>query len=65
MVQTALTVLLGALRALLDLALPAALVLAALALALGGLALIDRDRARRALHWLALVSTGELHPLIA
>ncbi|WP_155298164.1 hypothetical protein [Deinococcus kurensis] len=52
MVQTALTVLLGALRALLDLALPAALVLAALALALGGLALIDRDRARRALHWL-------------
>lgn len=53
MVQTALTVLLGALRALLDLALPAALVLAALALALGGLALIDRDRARRALHELS------------
>ena len=52
MVQTALTVLLGALRALLDLALPTALVLAVLALALGGLALIDRDRARRALHGL-------------
>ncbi len=52
MVQTALTVLLGALRALLDLALPAALVLAVLALALWGLALIDRDRARRTLHGL-------------
>lgn len=51
MVQTALTALLGALRALLDLALPAALVLAALALALAGLALIDRDRARRTLDW--------------
>ena len=51
MVQTALTALLGALRALLDLALPAALVLAALTLALGGLALIDRDRARRTLGW--------------
>lgn len=52
MVQTALTALLGALRALLDLVLPAVLVLAVLALALGGLALIDRDRARRALHGL-------------
>ncbi|MHA0041726.1 hypothetical protein [Deinococcus sp. PEB2-63] len=52
MVQTALTALLGALRALLDLALPATLVLAALTLALAGLALIDRERARRTLNWL-------------
>ncbi|WP_119674510.1 hypothetical protein [Deinococcus sp. RM] len=52
MVQTALTALLGALRALLDLALPAALVLAALTLALAGLALIDRERAHRTLSWL-------------